>query len=146
MVCSFGKLPGILRTGILVNNNLFPIAAAIALLCLAAPPAQADWLRLRDTDQSVVYVDPTTIEKNAGTLKLWELEDLKASAADGTRSRRALREYDCQGERLRSLSEERHAGQMASGEILSASNRPGEWETPAAAEPVWVKLRALCNL
>lgn len=127
-------------------RDLLRIAITLALMTLAALPAQADWLRLRDTDQSVVYIDPATIERDGRTLKLWELEDLKASAADGARSRRTLREYDCQGERLRSISEERHSGQMASGKILSTSNQPEEWETPATAEPVWVKLRALCNL
>ena len=122
------------------------VVLALALMSVAALPAQADWLRLRDTDQSIVYIDPATIEREASTLKIWELEDLKKSAADGTRSRRTLREYDCKGERSRSLSVERHSDQMASGRILSASSQPDEWEVPAVGEPLWVKLRALCDL
>ena len=119
--------------------------ALIALLMLATTPAWAEWVKVDETDEVVIYVDPATIRKDGNLRRIWEMQDLKARDLDGSLSRRALSEYDCKEERLRLLSLSTHSGQMAMGKIIITVSPSGKWDYAAPGTSGQTMLKFVCT-
>jgi hypothetical protein len=99
----------------------------IAVLILATTSAWADWVKYAETDEAVLYFDPATIRKDGNLRRVWKVYDLKERGSDGELSRRILEEYDCIGERWRTISLSAHSGSVASGEVLFDGIFPDTW-------------------
>lgn len=98
----------------------------IFLLCLTHS-AWAEWVLVYENEEARFYVDPSSIRKEPGVLKAVDVKDMKKSELDGTKSRLALREYECEAARSRILSLSSYADQMARGEMLANSGEPTIW-------------------
>lgn len=98
------------------------------LLALVAAPAWAEWVKLGENDEMILYIDPGSIRKNGNLRKVWDIKDLKQRDEGGEMSTRTRNEYDCKEERRRTLSFSAHSEPMAGGETLSSKNySDGEW-------------------
>ena len=115
-----------------------------ALLMLATAPAWAEWVKVDETDEVLIYVDPATIRKDGNLRRIWEMQDLKARDSDGSLSRRALSEYDCKGKRLRLLSLSTHSGQMATGKIIITVSPSGKWDCAVPGTSGQTMLKFVC--
>ena len=49
----------------------------LVLLLLLQAPAWADWVKVDETDKTVIYVDPERIQKNAQFPTAWQLSDYR---------------------------------------------------------------------
>ena len=114
-----------------------------ALLMFATSSAWADWVQYAESARSVYYLDPATIRQNGNLRTVWELSDLKERDPDGELSRRALMEYDCDGERLRTLSLSTHSGPMATGKVLVTAS-DSTWDYVAPGTIGDAALRLVC--
>ena len=111
----------------------------MVLLVMTAGPAWAEWAQFGETNDEVLYIDQTTINKDGQYRRVWTLTDLKAPNAAGDRSAKLLFEYDCKEQRVRILQVDNFRQPMAAGEITGGTNKPGDWRGIApktAAEEV----------
>ena len=99
------------------------------LLALAAVPARADWVKVVESAEGVLYFDPTTISKDGDLRSVWTIQDLKQRHKDGELSRRVLREYDCKEQRRRALSFSMHSDPMGDGRTLYSQTHPSKWRS-----------------
>lgn len=114
------------------------------VLAVISSGAWADWLRMGENEEDVVfYVDPATIRRNGSLRRVWIIHDLKARDKNGAMSIRLFSEYDCKEERVRILTVTAHAGPMASGSILASAGN-GDWEYSAPGTGNAYVLKYLC--
>ena len=108
----------------------------IALLVLSSGPANAEWV-LVDANNSgeTVYVDPDTIRRKGGLVKMWALYDFKTIQAvwdTSFLSRESQREYDCREDRTRRLALTYFSGNMGSGTVVYSDADEQKWESVQA--------------
>ena len=86
-----------------------------------------------DDDEAgmTVYVDPDTIRRNGGLVRMWHLSERKTM--EGYGSIKTQREYDCAEARHRLLAASIFSGHMGQGELLEHNIQEGQW-IPVAPE------------
>jgi len=108
---------------------------AFVLLLLGSTSTWAGWYVIGNTGNADVYVDDATIRQEDTLVKMWSLFDFKTiqQVAEGTYlSQKAQQEFDCEGEKYRTLYASFHSGHMGDGRVIFSSDEPGEaWEPVA---------------
>jgi hypothetical protein len=104
----------------------------VALLAIVPGMAQADWVKVAETRDSIHYVDSATIRADGNLRQVWELQDFADKRSNGARSRRALIEYDCSAERRRALSIADHPEPMGGGTAFDTWTGQSDWNYLAA--------------
>jgi hypothetical protein len=106
-------------------------AVLMLLLGVLSSSAAAEWVEVGGNESATTYADPATIRRAGNMVRMWHLLDYaKARGIKGIKphlSVRMLDEYDCAQERARTLSFSLHSGSMGEGEVVGASNNPGNW-------------------
>ena len=93
------------------------IWSLIILLLLSSAPAYAEWVLVSVVDQEgvTIYVDPGTIHRKGDRVTMWELIDyatIQTVTGASFLSARLQREYDCAGDRHRTLALTKLSGNM----------------------------------
>lgn len=114
------------------------------LLMVATAPAWADWMKVDESDNQVVYIDPATIRKDGHLRRVWEIINLKQKGPDGLESMRGYLELDCAEEKRRLLSITAHSGPMASEGLLWSQHTNSEWHYIAPNTAATTILRIVC--
>jgi len=112
--------------------------ALIALLVLSSGPAYAEWEVVDKNDEGTTYIDPDTIRRNGGLVKVWTLHDYKTvrtSSGNSFWSVKGQEEYDCEEQRYRVLAWTGFSGNRGSGKAVSSNSTEGTWQ-PVASESV----------
>jgi hypothetical protein len=99
----------------------------IVLMLVLAPAAQAEWVKVAQTDDTVYYVDPATLRREGSLRQIREVQDFAAPRPGGARSRHALFEFDCSAERWRVLAITDHAEPMAGGKVVGTWQGESAW-------------------
>ncbi|MDQ9170172.1 hypothetical protein Q8A64_07055 [Oxalobacteraceae bacterium R-40] len=93
--------------------------------------AQADWSRLGNDKESVLYVDPDTLNKSAGAASLWILKDFHQVQIGPThekfRSAKIYYEFNCREKQVRQGYLTRHYAPMAGAGTLSSDPQFHPW-------------------
>ena len=105
----------------------------ILMLMLAAMStgAMAEWVFVGDWEQYRFYVDPTTIRKNGNIVKMWTMTDSRIPSVTNSKaymSTKALEEYDCANETLRTLSLVDYEKSMGTGNVVYSTSYPSPSE------------------
>ena len=105
----------------------------IMLLVLSSAPAYAKWVVVAIIDETgaTVYVDPDTIHRKGDRVTMWELIDYATiQTVTGTSflSARLQREYDCAGDRHRTLALTKLSGNMGTGKVILITSDEQKWE------------------
>ena len=105
----------------------------ITLLVLSSGPACAEWVLVSVVDQAgvTIYVDPGTIHRMGDHVEVLELIDYKTmQTVTGTSflSARLQREYDCAGDRHRTLALTKLSGNMGTGKVILITSDEQKWE------------------
>jgi len=101
------------------------ITLLMLVLAAMSSGAMAEWVLVSQPDIGTkVYLDPLTIKKDGNLGRAWVLFDFSTANTDGVLSRRTLQEYDCKGERRRTLSISTHSEPMAGGSVLYSATNP----------------------
>jgi hypothetical protein len=130
--------------------------AFTVLLMVAAAPAWADWVRMGQTENTVLYVmsertvfyiDPSTITRDGDLRKVWEIHDLSEKGPRGERSILMQVEYNCAEKLMRPLHASAKSRPMGQGEILKVEQPAEDWITlrPGKEGEIFFKiLNAVC--
>ena len=125
----------------------------LILLMLVSQPAWAEWVELGTAGEGerayTHYWDPATVRKTADGRRIWTITSFEKPQTQsfGTfLSRKDLIEYDCVGERVRSLAGSAHSGQMGSGEYIFGVDTPSEWSFVSPETVDAARLKATCRL
>ena len=107
--------------------------------------ASAEWVRLGER----THIDPSTIKKNASTIRMWDLIDFGktiTSQSSGIKYKSVTQyiEYDCNNEKWRMLSYNWHSGVMANGEVVANGRGDGLWDYVNPNSTVKLKLDYVC--
>ena len=117
-----------------------------AMLSLLAAAARADWVKASETAEARFFVDLSSVEKEGGKRRVWELTDLKQRGKDGELSMRSRVVYDCAGQLVRTLSLTVHGEPMAAGQTLFVgAEDPRGWFAVGASSVYADKLRLVCG-
>jgi len=122
-------------------------AILFSLFLACINPASAAWVAYSESDSTVLYYDPTSLESREGQLKLWILSNLQWPASDGHTSSLFQLAIDCPGRRLRTLYLSHHSEAMAKGNRLSVVEDPtakNPWLTIPKGTPSEALLQAVC--
>jgi len=116
----------------------------ITLLLLSSGPAYGEWVLVTgDESGTTVYVDPSTIRQKEDIVNLWTLYDSKTVEtvpAGSFLSIKRQKEYDCAGERSRTLAETLFSGNMGKGKVVLIDTEERKWqpvEPGSIAQLVW---------
>lgn len=105
-------------------------AAVEPLATPALAPGESPWARLGETLAMTTYWDRSTAQREGYTLRVWEIQDMKAADPEGVMSRQYRAEYDCKHAMHRIGNMESYAGPMLTGKKLFDVNEMGYWRTP----------------
>lgn len=91
------------------------------------------WVKVGSDKTDAHYANPSTIRRKDNIVKMWEILDFKKAqtASKSIRPYKSMMsqdEYDCEEERMRSLSSTWHSGNMAKGAVVHSDSEPGEWQ------------------
>jgi len=122
----------------------------IALLLLSGGPAYAEWVMVSVIDQAgaTVYVDPATIHRQGYRVTMGGLIDyrsIQTVASTAFLSSKLQREYDCAGDRHRTLALTKLSGNMGTGKVIVTNSDEQKWE-PADTGSIGKRLwRVACD-
>ena len=110
-----------------------PSRVLTVTLALTCGNAAAEWTAVGRGDYiHTPYADKATIRRNGTMARMSSLYDFSKQdftpEGKGLYSSVVLREYDCEGWRVRLLSAIDFSGHMGAGEAVSTSARVGRWE------------------
>lgn len=111
---------------------------------IIAAPAWAGWVKVGETNASVLYIDPASITKDGHLRKVLEIRDLKQRNEIGAMSLRGLFEYDCKEGKSRNLSVSAHSESMAGGKTLLSTSDPNDWNAVQPGTAVGSILKSVC--
>jgi hypothetical protein len=115
-------------------------------LLLFANSAWAVWLKIGESEASIIYGDPNSVRIDGPKRKAWAIEDRKARSADGSISLRIRYEMNCNTEAVRVLSVSTYSELMAEGKILTSIDEATAWKSAAPNTPEQVVLKAFCEV
>lgn len=101
-------------------------AVLMALLVLAACPVSAEWLKMGEVPDAVLYIDAASVRVDGAFSTLTTLDDLKVAGPGGELSMKFLREFDCKKKRVRVVDASAFSGTMGTGRVLG-SEGGGRW-------------------
>jgi surface-adhesin protein E len=105
----------------------------ITLLVLSSGPAYAEWVAVSVVDQAglTIHIDPTTMHRKGDRVTMGELIDyrtIQTVAGTAFLSSKLQREYDCAGDRHRTLALTKWSGNMATGRVILTTSEVQQWE------------------
>ena len=122
------------------NNAAWPAAAER----FASTQASTNWVKVSETAEMTYFLDPASVRKKGYLRIIRALFDLKTPGASGDRSAQSLMEYDCPGQRHRTLAHNVYSGQMAKGRVLASDNTPDvQWQNLPSGNVI---LNFVCSL
>ena len=113
-------------------------------LVFASSAVFAEWAKLSDNDETIVYIDLSTVRKDGNLRTVSQLHDDKKRGEDGVKSTRISWEYDCNSERVRIVSATSFPETMAGGKKLFSFYKTSEWRDIAPETAGYNGLKAVC--
>jgi hypothetical protein len=118
------------------------VIAAIALSSLSGL-LRAGWLEVDWNEERTFYVDPETLRPAGALVRMSDLVDFKipqVNVGKQFRSARSVREYDCNGRRVRRVVTTELSANMGVGDVIQTYPESAAW-TPVpsetASEALW---------
>jgi hypothetical protein len=91
------------------------------LLSVVSSSAMAEWIKIGESDDSVHYVDETTIRKSGDKVEMSDMLDFPSSLLTRTfKSAKKQTEYDCKKEQDQPLNITTYSGNLGQGEVVSS--------------------------
>ena len=101
-----------------------------SMLCATGASALADWVKVADTAQSVVYLDTAVSRKVGDNVMVWLLRDhadRRVGAGGPFRSSKDQVEVDCRARRVRLIYSSDHPKPMGEGRFVHSEHGPMSW-------------------
>lgn len=99
--------------------------ALILFLTFASQVAIAEFVEFTKLDVATIYVDKSSLVKKGNVSKLWVMIDYNSPQSDKVGkmvlSDKLQYQYDCKEKQFQIIASSAHAGQKATGEIVSVN-------------------------
>jgi hypothetical protein len=119
---------------------------AVAVFTFSAAAA-AQWVKLGETHDTLLYQNPSTLQKEGSLRRVWEIQDFKKDIfGDGVRSLGYQAEYDCSGGRMRVLSLHAFKSRMATGAALDVPFSTSDWVPIPLNSIAAISLTVVCSM
>lgn len=121
------------------------LSLCLALACV--PALAARWVRVASNDQSVFYLDVTTIARANKHAMIWVLRDhRKPRNADFGlyQSSKDQIEVDCPAGRIRRIYSSDHPLRMGEGQPVHFEHGPMSWNDAVPKTPIWRLAEVAC--
>lgn len=128
-----------------------PLSALFCILAtLLTPVAQAaDWSSVGLYEQGTFYIDRDSLIREGTTRKVWTMLDYrqpqKNSQGKTYRSSRSLLAFDCDQQRVQTLSFSLHTGASLRGEVLTSEGVIREWQPVPVQTPIALIMANVCE-
>jgi hypothetical protein len=125
----------------------------LLLLMLVSQPVWAEWVEAGRSGEGTgahnYYWDPTTVRKTANGRRAWLMSswDQPQTRSFGNyQSTKELWEFDCAGERVRTLQASAYSGPNGAGEELAKRDNPVAWSFAIPGSNGEYLLNAACKV
>ncbi len=101
------------------------------LLVVASNSAMAEWVKVGSNENTVIYVDPSTIQRTGNMAKMWHLTDFTTPSKDmgeAYLSTKDQNEYDCKELKLRRRASSEHSKNMGKGKVVYKDSYTSRWK------------------
>jgi hypothetical protein len=110
---------------------------------------EAEWEKLTADEKMTVYIDRGSVRDMSGGRRAWLLSDYKRPPKVGPHpfiSTKILEEFDCKGERFRTLSLTGYSEKMGNGKKVYRNDRPTHWHYISPGLTMGAIIKAVCQL
>ena len=122
------------------------IQIQLLFLCLVlTSPAWAEWVKVADHSEGILYIDPATMRKDGNLRKVWTLSNLKKRTKNGELSIRSRQEIDCKEERIRILSASSHTDFWTDGKEIFHTDAIANWYEVPPNTDLQKSLQIVCT-
>ena len=89
----------------------------------------SEWINIAENEDKFFYIESKMIIPHMDSRRMAkELHEFRAPIADGTTSLRIKSEFDCEAQKVRVLAQDRIAGEMGVGKIISLDTKVTPWK------------------
>lgn len=119
-----------------------PLFAVILLTFLVKSTlASEDWVKVATSEDDLIifYISEKSVQKSGEIIRVEEV--INTTQKDAPISMKVTQEYDCGGEKLRTLSGSLHSGHFGSGSVLSKlTNTSNGWRSiPSGSSASYIR-------
>lgn len=114
-------------------------------LLLVSGGAHAEWVLYGDNGKAAFYYDDKSIIASGNQVIVWEMLNY-GFALNGVQSNRSRKEYDCAGEKFRTLEGEFYSQPDLKGERLSGNPEADNWRPVVAGTRNEELMRLVCGM
>ena len=126
----------------------------LILLMLVSQPVWAEWVRLGQAntgapDSFTHYLDPATVRKTSNGRRAWTMTSFEKPQTFFGKTYLSMQqhlEFDCVGERVRSLQTALNASKTGDGKLVESSNEPTSWNVSPPGSVYETQLKAVCRM
>lgn len=113
------------------NEKAKAVTRVLPVLLLSlAPAVQADWKSVGESSDAYIYIDPLSVQREAGRARITWLLDFKYPQSEAGRrflSQKTVSEFECRQQQERVLSFEWHDGAKGGGNVVHAVSQAEPW-------------------
>ena len=111
--------------------------------------AMAEWVAIFANGGTTTYADAASIRRSGDMVKAWALWDHKSpKSIPGIApflSTKTQYEFDCKGERYRTLYSTSHSKKLSTGEVVFTDSEPADWRPVPAGSNVGATQSFACR-
>jgi hypothetical protein len=115
---------------------------------MLAQPVLAEWIQTGQGSSATAYFDPATVRTTANGRRAWTMLSHRQPTTIGRmiyQSIKEVREFDCDGERVRTLQITFFPDPMGEGISLDTEDNPSSWRFPSPNSIGATQLAAVCK-
>ncbi len=104
----------------------------------------ADWMKMGETENYEVFIDPNTISAEGYLRKSWQIRNLKMQSRAGESDQYRM-EHDCKEKKSRTLYWSVHSRYFAGGELMKLALETSYWHPVLPHTIDWDIQKIVCS-
>ena len=121
------------------------ITVTLCTLGAMSPPALAEWEYVASSDLYARYIDPASVQRSRGIIKIWEMDDKAEQDRHGVYSLRTQTEYNCKARTYRIGYLSGHSKRQTEGIVIFARTLREDWKPVVPGSLGEATLERLCS-
>lgn len=120
----------------------------IVMLAVMSNSALAAWKQVGSNENTTLYIDPSTIQREGNLAKMWHLTDYRKPTRDISEpylSAKDQHEYDCKQAKSRRRASSQHSESMGGGKVVYSDSYITRWKPVPPGSGVEVLWKLACG-
>ncbi len=118
------------------------------LLTMASNSVLAEWKQVGSNENTTLYIDPVTIQREGNLAKMWHLTDYRKPTRDISEpylSAKDQHEYDCKQAKSRRRAASQHSENMGGGKVVYSDSYVTRWKPVPSGSGVEILWKLACG-